>query len=95
MVYNGADNFHATSSRHLYDGDYIRLKDLTFGYNLPSKFTEGIGLDAISFTVKGTNLYTWVKDDGLKLDPEVGAAGYTGLVTPPVKSVVFGVNVKF
>ncbi|PKB43302.1 TonB-linked SusC/RagA family outer membrane protein [Cellulophaga sp. RHA19] len=95
LVYNGADNFHATSSRHLYDGDYIRLKDLTFGYNLPAKFTEDIGLDAISFTVKGTNLYTWVKDDGLKLDPEVGAAGYTGLVTPPVKSVVFGVNVKF
>jgi len=95
LVYNGNDNFWATSSRHLYDGDYVRLRDLTLGYNLPSEFLSNTGVDGVSFTVKGTNLVTWVKDDGLKLDPEVQASGYTTLTTPPVKSFVFGVNVKF
>ena len=95
VVYNGNSNFWATSSRHLYDGDYVRLRDVTLGYNLPSEFLKNVGIDGITFTAKGTNLITWVKDDGLKLDPEVQASGYTTLTTPPVKSFVFGVNVKF
>lgn len=94
LEYGVNDNFHATSSRHLYDGDYIRLRNVTLGYNLPSSLIEKIGFDAATFTIQGTNLVTWVKDD-LKLDPEVSAAGYTTLTTPPVKSVVLGVNLKF
>jgi hypothetical protein len=89
------NNFHATSSRHLYDGDYIRLKNATIGYSLPSSLTDGIGIDALTLTLRGTNLYTWVKEDGLKLDPEVRANGYTTLTTPPVKTYSVGVNVKF
>ncbi len=95
LVYNGSDNFHATSSRHLYDGDYMRLRDVTFGYKLPNSLLSKIGVDSATFTVKGTNLFTWVKDSGLKLDPEVQATGYTTLTTPPVKSVVFGININF
>lgn len=89
------DNFHATSSRHLYDGTFARLKDITVGYNLPSTVTDYLGIDGLSFSVRGTNLYTWVKDKDMKLDPETQAAGYTTLTTPPVKSVIFGVNLKF
>jgi TonB-dependent starch-binding outer membrane protein SusC len=95
LKYNGNDNFHATSSRHLYDGDYMRLRDVTFGYKLPKSLLSKVGIESATFTVKGTNLFTWVKDSGLKLDPEVQATGYTTLTTPPVKSVVFGVNINF
>ena len=99
ITYSGADNFHDVSSRHLYDGTFARLKDITLGYEVPSKYLEGTGFDGVTFTLRGTNLYTWVKDSGLKLDPEVGnkgnTMGYTTLTAPPVKSVVFGVNLKF
>jgi hypothetical protein len=57
--------------------------------------TRKIGCDKISFSVRGTNLFTVVKDSGLKFDPEVGADGMTRMTTPPVKSVVFGVRVDF
>ncbi len=87
--------FHNTSSRHLYDGDFIRLKDVSLGYSLPSDYVKAIGLTGLSFSVRGTNLYTWVKDKDFKLDPETGANGFTTLTTPPVKSIIFGVNVKF
>ncbi len=95
VVYNQNNNFHATSSRHLYDGDYVRLKNVAFGYNLPSKFVESIGIDGMTLTLRGSNVATWVKDDGLLLDPEVRANGFTTLTTPPVESYTFGVNVKF
>ncbi|APG63887.1 SusC/RagA family TonB-linked outer membrane protein [Tenacibaculum todarodis] len=95
LDYGGADDFHRTSSRHLYDGDYIRLRDVTIGYEIPRSALENVGIESVTLTAKGTNLYTWVKDSGLKLDPEVQATGYTTLTTPPVKSIVFGINVNF
>ncbi len=89
------DNFHATSSRHLYDGTFARLKDVTLGYNLPNSAVRALGIEGLAFSVRGSNLWTWVKDKNLLLDPETSAAGYTTLTTPPVKAVIFGVNVKF
>ena len=53
------------------------------------------GLYDLTLTLRGTNVATWVKDDGLTLDPEVRANGYTTLTTPPVETYTFGVNVKF
>ena len=95
LDYAQNDNFHATSTRHLYDGDYIRLKNVALGYSLPSKFLKQFGLYDLTLTLRGTNVATWVKDDGLTLDPEVRANGYTTLTTPPVETYTFGVNVKF
>lgn len=85
----------STSTRFLYDGDYIRLRELVLGYNLTNNALETIGVDGITFTLRGTNIFTWVKDDRLKHDPEVRTDGFTRLTTPPVKSFVFGVNLKF
>jgi len=95
LNYAAANNFQATNSRHLYDGDYIRLKNVAFGYNLPATFAESIGVDGLTLTLRGTNVVTWLKDDNLKLDPEVRAAGYTTLTTPPVEAYTLGINVKF
>ncbi|PWA07155.1 SusC/RagA family TonB-linked outer membrane protein [Flavobacterium psychrotolerans] len=84
-----------TSTRFLYDGDYVRLRDVTVGYNFKSNILSKFKLDGLSFSVRGTNMLTWVKDSRLKYDPEVDATGFTSLTSPPVKSVVFSVNVKF
>lgn len=95
LSYNQNNNFYNTSSRHLYDGTFMRLKDITIGYNLPTEYVNSIGLTGLTLSLKGSNLWTWVKDKGLKLDPETSAAGYTTLTTPPVKSVMFTANLKF
>jgi len=54
-----------------------------------------MGLEGMSMAVRGSNLFTWVKDDRLKWDPEVRTDGFTNLTTPPIKSVVFQLNVNF
>ncbi|QDO93782.1 TonB-dependent receptor [Formosa sediminum] len=83
------------NSKFLYDGDYFRIKDITFGYNLPDSVNSIVGLQSARVFVRATNPYTWVKSDYLKYDPEISADGYTGLETPPTKSLIFGVNINF
>ncbi len=85
----------STSTRFLYDGDYVRLRDITFGYNFKGSSLKDLGFDGLTMSVRGTNILTWVKDSRLKYDPEVNASGITTLTTPPVKSVVFSINAKF
>jgi len=92
---NTAFNSSSSSTRFLFDGDYIRLKDLVFGYDFPESIISKMKLNGLRAYVRGTNLFTWVKDKDLKYDPEVRADGFTGLETPPIKSIVFGLNVKF
>jgi len=96
MVYDATGyNASRTSTRFLYDGDYIRMKDLVLGYSIPGSLLSKIRVDGLTVYVRGNNLWTWVKDDRLKYDPEVRADGFTRLTTPPVKSIVFGLNINF
>ncbi len=94
-LYSGtADNASRPSTRFLYDGSYVRLKDLTVGYDFAKTLIPNIFQTATLY-VKATNYFTWVKDKRLKYDPEVRADGFTRLTTPPVKSIVVGINLKF
>jgi TonB-linked SusC/RagA family outer membrane protein len=94
-VWYGTRDDSRESTKFLFEGDYIRVKDMVFGYQIPAKWTGKIGCENIAISVRGTNLFTSAKDSGLKFDPEVGADGLTRMTTPPVKSVVFGVNLNF
>ena len=96
VLYSGtANNASRPSTRFLFDGDYMRLKDIVLGYSLPSSIENKIHFSDVTIFARGTNLWTWVKDKRLEYDPEVRADGYTRLTTPPVKSIVFGLNLKF
>lgn len=100
VTFTSNDN-HRASTRFLKDGDYVRLRDITFGYNFKENVLDQLNIDGLSLSVRGTNLYTWTKDKTLKFDPEVGmnagdgTYGYTGFISPPVKSIIFTLNVKF
>lgn len=95
LSYSQNNFFHSASSRHLYDGDFLRLRDITIGYNLRSEYLKQIGITGLTLSLKGNNLWTWVKDKNLRLDPEVRVDGYTRLTTPPVKSISFNASIKF
>ncbi|MBZ9628241.1 SusC/RagA family TonB-linked outer membrane protein [Psychroflexus sp. CAK1W] len=81
-------------SKYLYEADFLRLRSVNFGYDFKSKFKD-IGIDGLRLFVRGNNLATWVKDDNLAYDPEQDLGGETGLETPPIKSVSFGLTLKF
>lgn len=68
---------NATSTRFLYKGDYIRLRNITFGYRLDKNLLDKLHLNSFYFYVRGTNLWTKTYDKNLTIDPEQGGSSNT------------------
>lgn len=89
------NNLH--SNRLLEDGSYLRLKNISFGYNLPSRLINKLMLEQLRVFVSATNIFTWTKYTGS--DPEVStldgstaAQGIDFFTLPQVKTVALGLN---
>ncbi len=80
------------SDRWLRDASYVRLKVLTFGYNVPSKFLEKSAISSLRLYTLMENYVTWTKWRGF--DPEAfGASNQGGYPAP--KAITFGVDIQF
>lgn len=81
------------------DASYLKLSNVTLGYNFPKKMIRRIGLSKLRLYFTGNNLLTWTPYTGF--DPEVStmASGLTPGVDygsyPRSRSFIFGVNVAF
>jgi TonB-dependent starch-binding outer membrane protein SusC len=60
--------FNNGNTYWLKNTDYIRLKNLELGYNLPEKWVKKAGMSNLRVYVNGLNLVTWDKTD--IFDPE-------------------------
>ncbi len=83
------------SSRFLYDGSYIRLRDVTLSYNLPSSLLSKYKLNNVRLYVRGQNLFTYVKDKRFNTDPEVSIDGTMSQRPPVFNTLLFGLDVNF
>lgn len=92
---NGTD----PSSRWLYDGSYLRIKQLTIGYNLPKSVLSKVKIDRARFYVRGQNLFTFTNYKGW--DPEVNAdyqasninQGVDFYSMPQMRTIIFGISI--
>ncbi|MCG8412458.1 MAG: SusC/RagA family TonB-linked outer membrane protein [Bacteroidales bacterium] len=74
-------------------GDYLRLKSVSIGYNIPTRILEKVKLQAASLTVNFSNLWL-LADKRLKgHDPSV--ATYGNKITPPLFGMGVGLNINF
>lgn len=80
------------SDRFLQDASFLRLRNLTIGYDVPSKFLEKTFIKGIKFKVQGENILTFTKWRGM--DPESFSPSVTGFFPTP-KAYTFGVDVNF
>jgi TonB-linked SusC/RagA family outer membrane protein len=81
------------STRFLYSGDYIRLRNITLGYSIrPDKIQKVI--KSIRVYVQADNIYTW---DKLKKgsDPESALNGFAGGAAFPFKTYSAGLDFIF
>ena len=88
------------SSRFMRSANFIRLRDVTIGFNFPSSLLQRLKLSSARVFVKGTNLATFTDYPGW--DPEYNrdgagnvSQGKSWLPSPQAKSVSFGLNVSF
>ncbi|MBS1566107.1 MAG: SusC/RagA family TonB-linked outer membrane protein [Bacteroidetes bacterium] len=86
-------NNTAASDFWLRSGDYLRLKSLEIGVNLPSKLISRIKADNVRIYVGGLNLFT-TNNLGIGVDPEVILAG-RGTTYPYTQIYTLGINLGF
>ncbi|MBJ7880215.1 SusC/RagA family TonB-linked outer membrane protein [Gelidibacter salicanalis] len=93
LLLNSQNDFNGTSTRFLFDNDYLRMRAITLGYTLPSNATKSLFIEKVRIYLRGDNLLTWSSHKGL--DPEQNVAGTTDSRSSIMKTVSFGLNVKF
>jgi hypothetical protein len=86
------DKIGRPSTFFLQDASYLRLKNLVFGYTIPARVTQKIGINRLRVYFAGDNLLTITKFKGL--DPERYGSGDV-VQYPQNKIYSFGVNVSF
>lgn len=92
-TWNRGDEYWASNANtyFLRDSDYIRLKNLEIGYNLPADFSDQLGIQRFRIYANGFNLLTW---DRLKvMDPETGSN--SGQYYPQKRVFNLGVSLTF
>lgn len=96
--YVQGDNVNWQSSDlYVYDGSYLRLKNIQLGYTLPSTWTKKAFVSSLRFYVAAENLLTFTKYHGF--DPEISSGGTSlGIdygVYPQAKTFTIGANLSF
>lgn len=82
-------------TKYLLNGAYLRIKNITVGYTLPTKLTNKIRLSKVRVYISGDNMYEW---SALKkyFDPEAITDGSQhGYVYPFNRQYSFGLNIVF
>ncbi len=90
-----SSNASYESSRFLYDGSYIRLRDITLSYNLPKSILAKAKINSAKVYVRGQNLYTYTVDKRFNTDPEVSVDGTMSQRPPVFSTLLFGLDINF
>ena len=88
------------SNRFIEDGSYVRVKNISIGYNLPKSLYSKYGISNIKVYSNAQNVLTFTKYKGY--DPEIGAANQNNLLIgvdngryPSPIVTTLGLNVNF
>lgn len=81
---------HRNNSFFQKRGDYLRLKNIEIGYNIPTQTLSSVGIQSLRVYATGTNLLTF--SDIKNFDPEVGST--SGLSYPQMRLWTLGLNIK-
>ena len=88
---NGNPTFsNDVSTRHLYDSDYLKLKNVKLSYELPSFETA---IKGGTVYVQGDNLLLFSELDGY--DPEAVVDGVNFFQVPTARTVMLGLQLQF
>ncbi|MCW5517594.1 SusC/RagA family TonB-linked outer membrane protein [Muriicola sp. Z0-33] len=95
--------FNQRSTQQQLDASYLRIKNITLGYNVPEKALDRLGdiFTGIRLYATATNLVTFKKDEMKGIDPEVTDdidplfQGESFFTAPQAKSILFGARLQF
>lgn len=100
----GASNPFINTDQWLYDGSYLRLRNIILGYTFKREAIKRLKLQSLRLTFTATNVLTFTKFPGL--DPEIArdfenpadrnmSPNITYLTPPQEQSYLIGLNMTF
>lgn len=89
LTYTNASSNYAMSDYWLFNGGYLRMKNITLGYTLPQKMTEKVTIKKARIYVAANDLFC-LNNYPKGWDPELGSYSY-----PITTSILFGLSVNF
>jgi len=89
-TYYTGGNFGA-NTYNLFNKNYLRLKNLELGYNVPMQASKKVGLSGLRIYVNGLNLITWDKQKIFDPESDNGAGSYY----PQARVINTGIRLTF
>lgn len=92
-----------SSSDALYgDASYIKMRSANLSYTFPARFIQQLKMNNMRIFMEAQNVFTWAKNRYIFDTETTAPGGPPGLgtgtvaqVTPPLRSIVFGINCSF
>jgi TonB-linked SusC/RagA family outer membrane protein len=107
----GTTTLPFSSTLTYFDGSFVKMRSINFGYTIPKKFVKYTGLSSVRLYASAVNpfiIYSPFVKSGYGVDPEGTGTGNTvdanavnaraitvGLDVPSTRQFLFGLNVKF
>jgi TonB-dependent starch-binding outer membrane protein SusC len=82
------------SSRFLYNGSYVRLRDVTLSYTIAPKMLSKWKINTARIYMRAQNLFTITKDKRFNTDPEVSVDGVLSQRPPVFRTVLLGIDIN-
>jgi len=92
-IIDGDQDANSRSTRFLVDGDYLNFRSVNLGYTFPTTLIERINVQSLRLYVAADNVMLFSKRKGL--DPQQSLSGTPGNQYSPIRTIAFGLNVKF
>lgn len=87
------------TERWVQDGSWIRLRDVTLSYSVPTSVTDRLGMSRASLGVYGRNLLLFTNYGGIDPETNLGgpntAVGLDAFTTPNMRSYGVTINASF
>ncbi len=97
---NDLRNLGVPTDQNLEDGSYLKLRNISLGYNFPKSITERLHVASMRTYLTANNIAVLTRYSGY--DPEVNhtvtnniGAGYDSGTFPQARTVIVGVNIGF
>ncbi len=98
--YRSSTAYNRASEILVQDASWVKLRNISLGYNFSGKILESLKLDKLSINASGQNILIWTPYDGY--DPEgnqysagSNVYGFTGLSTPLTQNYSLGLKLGF
>jgi TonB-linked SusC/RagA family outer membrane protein len=103
---NQAQEFPVYNSSLVYfDGSFVKLRNVNFGYNIPAHIVKKIGASSVRVFASIQQPFIWAEyrsrykgiDPETQLDAEngIGAGEVNANLSPAIRTTTFGLNIKF